>query len=147
MKIYLQNRIVCAIFAYYYSQNHERMKKLFYTLCLAAAIPSYAMAYQPFIVEGRVWEYVHVVNANSCLTTVCKTFDGKVDFDGRRYSKFVTFRKSDYPNDRLSGTVVDASESIDRKECYLREKDEQVFILVDEYGETVYDMDFASGDT
>ncbi len=123
------------------------MKKLFYTLCLAAAIPSYAMAYQPFIVEGRVWEYVHVVNANSCLTTVCKTFDGKVDFDGRRYSKFVTFRKSDYPNDRLSGTVVDASESIDRKECYLREKDEQVFILVDEYGETVYDMDFASGDT
>lgn len=102
------------------------------------------MAYQPFIVEGRVWEYVHVVNANSCLTTVSKTFDGEVEFGGRQYSKFVTFRKSNYPDDRLSGTVVDDTGSVSSKSCYMREEGERVFILVDQYGEVVYDMDFTS---
>lgn len=111
--------------------------------------------YIPFIQEDRVWEYTTTSYPNSDFVILYDMrFDGIVEVNEHKYSRFVNFKATEYRN----GIGNEGTDRVMLPASYYREEGKTVYLLMkdgvpaggeinlsDEYSETVL-MDFSLTD-
>ncbi|MDE5876611.1 MAG: T9SS type A sorting domain-containing protein [Muribaculaceae bacterium] len=103
------------------------MRKLFTFIMLLVCL-SQASAYEPFIREDRVWEYITLSRYYGCEDIIhLMRFDGSVEVNGKLYHRFVNYSSTYYPQG------IEYSEGIKSIEncspSYYREEGERVYVL------------------
>ncbi len=103
------------------------MKKIFALILLAAGIAQ-ASAYEPFIREDRVWEYITCSEIyGGWMTARQMRFDGTVEVNGKVYHNFVNYTSTRYPQGLQYPESAELTENYSTS--YYREEGERVYVL------------------
>ncbi|MDE6804502.1 MAG: hypothetical protein K2J29_07710 [Muribaculaceae bacterium] len=104
------------------------MKK-FFTLILLASGLAQASAYEPFIREDRVWEYVTESDygGGHWAITHLMRFDSTVEVNGKLYHSFVNYSSARYPQGMIYPESAEPEENY--SPSYYREEGEHVYVL------------------
>ena len=125
------------------------MKKflLLLSTAISAAIPMTAQTEEqsngdfiPFIQEDRVWEYAKTTYPNSNWVVLYDMkFDGDVEVNGHKYSKFVNFKATEYRD----GLGNEGNELALLPVSYFREEGKTVYMLMKDECPAVGDLNLS----